>query len=331
VRCVFKNATNRLGKPTTYGPITVETALAVSSDAFFYKLGEDFFSLGKLDDTFPLKEDLERFGFGSDSGIELPFEWSGRIPDDTVKADLVRRGVLGKNEVPRLQVGDNVQVAIGQGLMAATPLQIANAYATIANGGFLMKTQIVKAIYAPLTPDLSPGVADLTAGTIVENRDKPVIRDILEMPESTIREPIVRGLQRVVTVEGGNYWPPGSYHAATGERLFRDYPSSAIPIAGKTGTVQGAKNYPWNDSSAFGGFSLDPARPYTVMAFLEKSGYGSKAAAPVVKCMFLALSDPSRMDPVVTSDPLDLNATVPAPPKELVNAACLDSAGGDRG
>ena len=45
--------------------------------------------------------------------------------------------MLGKNEAPRLLVGDNVQVAIGQGLMAATPLQLANAYSTIANGGFL--------------------------------------------------------------------------------------------------------------------------------------------------------------------------------------------------
>ena len=328
VRCVFKNATSRgTGKPTTYGPVTVESALAVSSDAFFYKLGEDFYRLGKLDDTFPLKEDLQRFGFGTETGIELPFEWGGRIPDDEVKAELVRLKVLGKNEEPRLLVGDDVQVAIGQGLMAATPLQLANAYATIANGGFLMKSQLVKAIYAPLTPDLEPAIADLAAGTVVESFDKPVIRDVLEMAETEIREPIVNGLRRVITGPGTEY-PQGTPHSTTGQDLFKNYPSSAIPLAGKTGTVQGAKNYPWNDSSAFGAFSLDPANTYTVAAYLEKSGYGSKAAAPVVKCIFLALSDPTRMAPVLTSDTLDLNANVAAPPKQLADESCLDSAGG---
>ena len=67
-----------------------------------------------------------------------------------------------------------------------------------------------------------------------------------------------------------------------------------MPIAGKTGTAQGAGSYPWNDSSAFGAFSLDASVPYTVVAYLEKAGYGAKAAGPVVKCMFLALSDPTR-------------------------------------
>jgi penicillin-binding protein 2 len=330
VRCVFKNATNRLGNPTQYGEVTVEDALAVSSDAFFYKLGEDFYRLGKLDNTFPLKEDLERFGFGSESGIELPFEWDGRIPDDAVKEELVRLKVLGKNEEPRLLVGDNVQVSIGQGLMAATPLQLSGAYATIANGGFLMKAQIVKARYAPLTPDLESGMADLTAGIVVESFDKPVIRDVLEMPETEIREPIVTGLRRVIIGPGTEY-PEGVPHAPTGFSLFKNYPESAIPIAGKTGTVQGAKNYPWNDSSAFGAFSIDPAHPYTIFAYLEKSGYGSKAAAPVVKCLFLALSQPTRMAPVLTNDPLDLNSTVAAPAKELADPSCLNSAGGGRG
>ena len=65
---------------------------------------------------------------------------------------------------------------------------------------------------------------------------------------------------------------------------------SALPIAGKTGTAQGASSYPWNDSSVFAAFSLDDTKPYTVVAYLEKSGYGAKAAAPVVKCIFTALA-----------------------------------------
>ena len=96
-----------------------------------------------------------------------------------------------------------------------------------------------------------------------------------------------------------------------------------MKIAGKTGTAQGAGSYPWNDSSAFGAFSTDPSQPYAVYAYLEKSGYGAKAAAPVVRCMFTALSDPTKMDPVNISDPLDVNSTQAAQPEHLADTSCL--------
>src|SRR5688500_17576417 len=79
VRCVFKNANGPFGTPSQYGDVRVADALAVSSDAFFYRLGELFFTTpGKRDE---LKSHLEQFGYGSKSGIDLPFEWGGRIPD----------------------------------------------------------------------------------------------------------------------------------------------------------------------------------------------------------------------------------------------------------
>ena len=180
VRCVFKNASNiRTNLSSAYGPVTVADALAVSSDAFFYRLGEKFWEIDEhnasVDPTLKgkstLKDDLERFGFGNETGVQLPFEWPGRIPDDAVKKQLVDNGVLGKNEVGRLLVGDNVQVAIGQGLMAATPLQLANAYSTIANGGFLYQPTVVKTIFDPLVPDLSPGIADLSQAVVFKSFD----------------------------------------------------------------------------------------------------------------------------------------------------------------
>ncbi|HNJ97771.1 MAG TPA: penicillin-binding transpeptidase domain-containing protein, partial [Ilumatobacteraceae bacterium] len=160
-RCIFKNASNkRTNKPSSYGPVNVETALAVSSDCFFYRIGEMFYVVPGTDHQL-LQENLMRFGFGTKTGIQLPYEWGGRLPSDEEKRKLVEAGVLAKNEVPRIVVGDAIQMAIGQGLMAATPLQLTNAYATLANGGFLLKPTIVKNIYAPLTPDKEPGVADL--------------------------------------------------------------------------------------------------------------------------------------------------------------------------
>ncbi|MFM8266639.1 MAG: penicillin-binding transpeptidase domain-containing protein [Ilumatobacteraceae bacterium] len=319
-RCTFKNATNkRTQKPSSYGPVSVSDALAVSSDTFFYRLGEEFF----LADRQLLKSKLESFGFGSVSGIQLPFEWRGRIPDDDVKAQLVEKGVLAPGEVPRLQVGDNIQVAIGQGLMAATPLQLANAYATIANGGSLLKPSIVKRIFAPLTPDRAPGLADLDRAVELVNYIQPEVRATIDM-SPPIAGPILEGLRRVITGPGVDY---DFYHATTGQRLFRGFP---VAIAGKTGTAQGAASLPWNDSSAFGAFGLAPDVPYTIVAYLEKSGYGSKAAAPVTKCLFLALTGFIRTDPVYISDPLDPTATVAAPPKQLRDTTCLSGSSGIR-
>jgi len=338
VRCVFKNASNiRTNRSSAYGPVTVADALAVSSDAFFYRLGEKFWEIDEhnasidpaLKGKSTLKDDLERFGFGQDSGVQLPFEWPGRIPDDAVKKELVDAKVLGKNEEPRLLVGDNVQVAIGQGLMAATPLQLANAYSVLANGGFLYTPTVVKTIFEPLVPDLQPGTADLSKGVVIRSFDKPAYKDQLEMPPEII-QPIVGGLARVTNAfrvrSPGVSYPSTFYHTTTGEKLFETYPMKDLPIAGKTGTAQGANSYPWNDSSAFAAFSLDKAKPYTVVAYLEKSGFGAKAAAPVVKCIFTAIAGQTAMDPVLPSDPLDVNSLEPAPPTKLTDSSCMPPA-----
>ena len=78
--------------------------------------------------------------------------------------------------------------------------------------------------------------------------------------------------------------------------------------------------------SAFGAFSLDPAQPIVVTAYLEKSGYGAKAAAPVVKCMFMAVAGVAKMGEVLPSNPLDITATVAAPQRLLSNKSCLGGA-----
>ena len=213
--------------------------------------------------------------------------------------------------------------------MAATPLQLANAYSTIANGGFLYTPTIVKTIFNPLVPDLSPGVADISQAVVYKSFERPKYKDQLEMPPEII-QPIVAGLARVTNAyrvrNPGVTYPSTFYHTTTGERLFESYPMDVLPIAGKTGTAQGASSYPWNDSSAFGAFSLDKAHPYTVVAYLEKSGYGAKAAAPVVKCIFTALAGKTVMDPVLPSDPLDLNSLLPAPSTQLADSTCMPAA-----
>jgi penicillin-binding protein 2 len=285
----------------------------VSSDTFFYKLGEDFYWLDKT----LMPEQMRLLGFGGETGIDLPFEYDGRVPDDKSKAQLVKRGVLAEGEVPRLVVGDNIQTAIGQGLLAATPLQVARGYAAVANGGRVLRPRVVEAIWEPGTPDGMPGFVDLDKGTVLR-RFRPKGKKI---PMSAdVRDPIVQGLRRNVTGPGFNE------RSTTAEELFDvGYPEHAIPVAGKTGTAQGAGNYSWNDSSAFAAMSLDPRRPWTVVSYLEKAGAGSTGAAPVVKCMYLALSEITPLAPVVVSDPLDVTSDEVARPMPNANKSCMQS------
>ncbi len=325
VRCEYKNATCGNGRPCVYGKVDVEDALAVSSDAFFYRIGEEI--LERNGGLPILQEQVKLFGFGADSGVELPFEFDGTVPDKELKRLYAERGVISEDEGRGYYVGDNVQLAIGQGLLSSTPLQLANGYATIANRGFVLQPTIVRAIWNPGVPDGAPGYADFSQGTIFKDLKAPTLTRQIAMPDD-VRQPIVQGLQRVIYGRGVE---SDSYHKTTGEHLFDDYPrgDEAIPLAGKTGTAQGANNYPWYDSSVFTGFSTDDKRPYVVTAYLEKSGYGSQAAAPVVKCVFLALSELAAMEPVELSEPLDLTATVSAPPLELKDRTCYRSKYGD--
>ena len=321
IRCVYRNATCPFGLPCVYGSVDVETALAVSSDTFFYRIGELMMTRNDYEPV--LQEELRLFGFGSDPGIDLPYAFDGTVPDAELKAEYGERGVISEAEASGYFTGDNVQLAIGQGLLSASPLQLAMGYSTIANEGYLMKPEIIKAVYQPGVPDsATQGYVDLTDATLARpaNTTGEVVRRLELGAESW--DEIDRGLRRVITGPGqqvGN-----AYRSTTGEKLFYFYPSSAIPVAGKTGTAQGAGNYPWNDSSAFAAYSIDPERPYTVAAYLEKSGYGSQAAAPVVKCMFLQMSGVTQADPVRLSDALDTSSTEAAQPRRLADTSCYN-------
>ncbi len=325
LKCEYKNAVCGNGKPCAYGSVNVTDALAVSSDAFFYRIGEQIFN---RNGGLPVLQDqVKLFGFGADTGVELPFEFDGTVPDKALKRRYAEENIISDAEGKSYYVGDNVQLAIGQGLLSATPLQVATGYAAIANQGFVLKPTVVRAIWNPGVPDGKPGFADFSLGTIYEDRSAPELIRQIPMP-SEIRDPIVNGLRRVVTCCGTGV-TSDSYHKTTGEYLFEDYPSAAIPLAGKTGTAQGANSYPWNDSSVFTAFSIDDASPYVVTAYLEKSGYGSQAAAPVVKCTFLALSGQRTTEPVELAEPLNLDATVSADPMNMADRTCYRSRGGD--
>ncbi len=119
-----------------HGWTNLKEAIAVSSNVYFYSIGggyEDQQGLG-ID---KIKQYLQLFGWGDETGIDLPSENSGFIPDKQWKAENV--GVVWT-------VGDTYNTSVGQGYLSVTPIQVAMSYASIINGGKLLSPKILKEV-----------------------------------------------------------------------------------------------------------------------------------------------------------------------------------------
>ncbi|MEY2627335.1 MAG: penicillin-binding protein 2, partial [Actinomycetota bacterium] len=194
VKCVFKNAfCSATNTPCRYGPVSIEDALAVSSDAFFYKIGEQILTQRGYRPI--LEEEVRKFGLGAPTGIDLPFEYGGALPSKDLKKQLADAGAIPKDEGRAYYVGDNVQFAIGQGLLAATPLQLAVGYSVFANNGTVVSPHVVSRVLESGTPDGDAGYADMSKAVVVEDKTADSSKRTIAMPAS-VRDPIVRGLTR---------------------------------------------------------------------------------------------------------------------------------------
>ncbi len=116
-----------------FGSINIVTGFAHSSDTFFYQV-EQMLGVNRLAYW------ARQFGFGAPTGIDLPGEVAGIVPDDKWKQDTFGQAILP---------GEAVQAGIGQGFDTSTPLQLLNAYAALANGGTLYQPQVVREITGP--------------------------------------------------------------------------------------------------------------------------------------------------------------------------------------
>ena len=121
-----------------HGFTDLRRAIAVSSDVYFYTLGGGYDSIQGLGMT-RMKKYETLFGFGAQSGIDLPGEASGFVPDEEWKEK-----TLGE----RWYIGNSYHAAIGQGFITTTPLQVVNYVAAIANGGILYKPHVLSSIRA---------------------------------------------------------------------------------------------------------------------------------------------------------------------------------------
>ncbi|MFA5884187.1 MAG: penicillin-binding protein 2 [Acidimicrobiia bacterium] len=266
---------------TPNGSVDAVRAMTVSSDVFFYNIGLLYWRTwgrgdeGNLDPAAPvygMQRTAKLFGFSKQTGIGFPDEARGRVPD------LVFKQAVNKDnpdESSRLWLpGDGMNLAVGQGDVLVTPLQLAVAYGAFANGGTIFQPRLAKAVYK----------GGSTLG------DPELVRDLPTQPsrkisiDQSIIDKIIPGLEGAVCSEEG-----------TAYGAFKDYPCGAI--MGKTGTAEVPNK---QDTALFVGVTpsrVDPAHPgpqYVVVVVVEEGGFGGSVAAPIARRVIDALKgDPN--------------------------------------
>ncbi len=227
--------------------ITFHTGVEESCDTVFYEIGYEFYKQGDE----KLQKFAREFGLGEKLGIDLPGEVRGRVPDAAWKAD------YNENypEYIKWLPGDTVNIAIGQGDLLVTPLQVASVYAGIANGGTVMQPHILSAVLG------TDGVPVLTAEAQVAHEVNVTDENLAVMNRALM----------AVTDTG------------TGEGAFRGFD---VAVAGKTGTaeVSGKDDYAW-----FAAYAPANEPRYAVSVVIEQGGHGGSVAGPAAREILAAL------------------------------------------
>jgi penicillin-binding protein 2 len=245
------------------GAIDLHTALQVSSDVYFYLIGlED----GAEGDT--IQKWAKNLGMGSATGIDLPAEADGLVPTPEWRNQLYRDGLTDRP----WSVGDNINLSVGQGDLQASPLQLAVAYAAVANGGEIVRPHVGLQVEDP-------------AGRVIQEVDPAPRRQVDIDPGNA--KAILDGLNAAAMEPSGTSYP-----------IFGGFP---VPIAGKTGTAE--RGAAVEDQSWYAALAPYPNPEIVVVATIERGGFGADAAAPAVKQILTQYFDikPSEIDEV--SDP----------------------------
>jgi penicillin-binding protein 2 len=238
---------------SSHGSVDLTTAIQRSCNVYFWKVAERI-GLDRIAET------ARAFGFGEVTGLDLNDEVPGRIPDTAYYKE--RGGYT---------IGYSLNAAVGQGDVEVTVLQLALAYAAIANGGTLYLPQIVDRI-------------DSVAGTSIA-RYQPIVRNRVELGERT-RAALASGTFRAVNEPGGTAFRhagPGRDGAVTGE----------VAMAGKTGTAQVRARqakapayegwHPHQHHAWFAGYAPAGEPEIAIAVLVEHGGSGGREAGPIAR------------------------------------------------
>jgi penicillin-binding protein 2 len=252
-------------KKTGHGTMTIETGITYSCDVVFYEIGKAFY----LSDNPEAQQDhLRMWGLGSTYDIDLPGEASGRVPD----ADWKNEYYSAYDENTRTWMGgDQTNLSIGQGDLLVTPLQMACAYAGIANEGPIWRPHVLKGVQA-----------QGASGTVVEYQPEIALSPT---EDATYFSTIKKGLRGVLEKESTN--------------IIAHFSSLSVSVEGKTGTgeVNGKDPVGW-----FVAYAPAENPKYVCACVVEEGGYGENSAMRGVRDVFGAIyNEPDTSDASSTS------------------------------
>ncbi|MBI9045110.1 MAG: penicillin-binding protein 2 [Anaerolineaceae bacterium] len=260
---------------TGHGQVDFVHGIAYSCDVYFYKIGGGFEDEVEEGLGIWLTGEYARaLGYGKLTGIELPGEEDGLVPDPTWK-----RINVGENWA----TGDTYIASMGQGYVLSTPLQVLVSFAILANDGAYMKPTLVRDIsdsegniIKKFEPEL---VYDITKDPIIQVYDENnFTTGELKVVEPWVVEAAQEGMELVTSKVGTAY---------------KQFGSMEIKTAGKTGTAEYCDNVAqaqnrcqpgnWPTHAWYAGYAPADDPEIAVVAFVYNGGEGSSVAGPIVR------------------------------------------------
>jgi penicillin-binding protein 2 len=251
---------------TDYGPLAMVEALKVSSDTYFFTVGE-------MDNPHgPVIQDMaHKLGIGRAAGIDLPNESEGVLPSPAWREQQNRKQALCLRhhrssdcgyvaEIRPWEPGDDMDLAVGQGDLQTDPLQMAVAYSTLANAfmnggeGWVPTPHVGMAIESP-------------SGGIVQALSFPPRRRVRFNP--TNLDLVMEGIHDATSETGG-----------TSADVWSGWNQEKLPVYGKTGTAERANQI---EQAWYMCILPDAGRPIVIAVTVEQGGFGDQAAAPVAR------------------------------------------------
>jgi penicillin-binding protein 2 len=248
-----------------YGAVSLVDALRVSSDTYFFEVGQLANSHGDV-----IQRKARELGIGRKTGIDLPSEITGTVPDREWRAKVAAAEIAcerrkhvsscGISDGRPWSVGDNMHLAVGQGDLLASPLQMAVAYSTLANAYMNGGEGTV------VTPHLGLEVDDSTGGLVQALSPAPARHVHLNYSDLSL---VMEGIHNAASQPGG-----------TSVDVWNGWNQSQHPVFGKTGTAQ---RPPQEDQSWYMCYVGDPQRPIVIAVTVEQGGFGAETAAPIAR------------------------------------------------
>ncbi|HUA10979.1 MAG TPA: penicillin-binding protein 2 [Solirubrobacteraceae bacterium] len=251
---------------TDYGALPLVQALTVSSDTYFFEVGERANSYGNV-----VQNMAHKLGVGEPTGIDLPSEFAGVVPDARWRArqDQLELACRRRRHVPSCgivsevrpwSVGDNMHLAVGQGDLLTDPLQMAVAYSTLANSYEKDGDGEV------VVPHLGLAIEEPNGG-LVQALPTPHGRKVHLNPADLSL--VMEGIHGATTQPGG-----------TSTDVWTGWNQSAFPVYGKTGTAQHENK---EDQSWYMCYVGSRSRPIVIAVTVEQGGFGAETAAPIAR------------------------------------------------